>query len=164
MSAPSVPRPPKLLDQLRSALRVRHLSRSTEKAYVQWVRRFILFHNKRHPVEMGKREVEEFLTHLAVQREVSASTQNQALSALLFLYREVLQREFGWLTDVVRCQTCSAYTGRVYACRIDGDSRAVERAPLAVRGPAVWQWHARHGSAANAGEGLGLRAVAGASA
>jgi hypothetical protein len=81
---------PKLLDRVRNALRVRHLARSTEKAYVYWCRRYILYHNKRHPLDMGKQEVEAFLTHLAVDRHVSASTQNQAFSALLFLYREAL--------------------------------------------------------------------------
>lgn len=95
---------PKLLDRLRHALRVRHLARSTEKAYVYWSRRYILYHNKRHPLEMGKQEVEAFLTHLAVDQHVSASTQNQAFSALLFLYREVLERDFGWLDDVVRAK------------------------------------------------------------
>lgn len=95
---------PKLLDRVRHALRVRHLALGTEKAYVQWTRRFILYHNKRHPLDMGKQEVEAFLTHLAVDRHVSASTQNQAFSALLFLYREVLERDFGWLDDVVRAK------------------------------------------------------------
>jgi hypothetical protein len=77
---------------------------STERLYVNWIRRFILFHNKRHPLEMGKTEVSAFLTHLAVDGNVSSSTQNQALCALLFLYREVLEQEFGWLDDVVRAK------------------------------------------------------------
>jgi integrase len=77
---------------------------STEKVYVNWIRRFILFHGVRHPGEMGKKEVEAFLTHLAVEGNVAESTQNQALSALLFLYREVLESEFGWLEDVVRAK------------------------------------------------------------
>ena len=84
---------PRLLDRVRLAVRVRHLAFGTEEAYVQWTRRFILYHNKRHPLDMGKQEVEAFLTHLAVDRHVSASTQNQAFSALLFLYREVLDWE-----------------------------------------------------------------------
>ena len=95
---------PKLLDRVRHAVRVRHMARSTEKAYVYWCRRYILYHNKRHPLDMGKQEVELFLTHLAVDQHVSASTQNQAFSALLFLYRDVLEREFGWLDDVVRAK------------------------------------------------------------
>jgi site-specific recombinase XerD len=82
------PTPPKLLDQLRMRLRLKHYSIRTEQQYVQWARRFILFHNKRHLAEMGAAEVEVFLTHLAVTDNVAASTQNQALSALLFLYRE----------------------------------------------------------------------------
>lgn len=81
----------KLLDQVRDALRAKHYSYRTEKTYVDWITRFILFHHKRHPREMGMPEINTFLTHLAVQRKVAASTQNQALSALLFLYREVLQ-------------------------------------------------------------------------
>jgi site-specific recombinase XerD len=79
---------PRLLDRVRDEIRVRHMARSTEKVYVSWIRRFILFHGKRHPGEMGKDEVSAFLTHLAVVGNVSASTQNQALSALLFLYRD----------------------------------------------------------------------------
>jgi len=92
----------RLLDQVRDAMRVRHRALSTEKAYVYWIRKFILFHDKRHPREMGKEEVETFLTHLAVEAKVSASTQNQALASLLFLYREVLEQDFGWLKNVIR--------------------------------------------------------------
>lgn len=84
---------PKLLDQVRHVARVRHMALSTEKSYVAWIRRFILFHNKRHPLEMDKQEVSAFLTHLAVEGNVSSSTQNQALSALLFLYRNVLEKD-----------------------------------------------------------------------
>ncbi|MDT7949371.1 MAG: integron integrase [Thermoflexus sp.] len=83
----------KLLDQLREELRLKHYSYRTEQAYVDWVRRFILFHNKRHPAEMGAPEIRAFLAHLAQERNVSAPTPNQALSALLFLYREVLHKE-----------------------------------------------------------------------
>ena len=83
-----------LLDELKGALRVRHYSRRTEEAYVAWVKRFICFSGKRHPREMGEAEVQTFLAHLATQRRVTASTQNQALSALLFLYREVLKLNF----------------------------------------------------------------------
>lgn len=98
------PPPPKLLDQLRASLRLRHYSLRTEQQYLQWVRRFILFHGKRHPKTMGATEVEAFLTHLAVEGEVAASTQNQALSALLFLYREVLQQNLPWMSQVVRAK------------------------------------------------------------
>ncbi len=86
----SEPPPRKLLDRVRDQVRVKHYSYRTEETYVQWIRRFILFHNKRHPNEMDGDEVNAFLTHLAVHENVAASTQNQALSAILFLYREVL--------------------------------------------------------------------------
>jgi integron integrase len=93
---------PRLLDQVREALRLRHYSRRTERAYVGWIRRYILFHGKRHPRDMGSTEVTRFLSALAVDRQVSASTQNQALAALLFLYGEVLESRLPWLDDVVR--------------------------------------------------------------
>jgi integron integrase len=89
---------------VRAALRARHGSRRTEKAYVGWTRRYILFHGKRHPAEMGATEITQFLSALAVERHVAASTQNQALSALLFLYRHVLEQELPWLEDVVRAR------------------------------------------------------------
>ena len=88
-------RPKKFLDQVRDALRLKHYSIRTEQAYVGWVKRYIYFHGVRHPSEMGAPEVEAFLTYLAVKENVAASTQNQALSALLFLYREVLQQDLG---------------------------------------------------------------------
>jgi integron integrase len=96
--------PPKLLDQVRARIRVKHYSIRTETSYVHWVRRFILFHGKRHPREMGAPEVEAFLTDLAVNGKVSSSTQNQALSALLFLYREVLEIDLPWLDNVTRAK------------------------------------------------------------
>ncbi len=86
-------RPTKLLDQVREIIRLKHYSHCTEEAYVDWIRRYILFHQKRHPKEMGTAEIQAFLTHLAVERHVAASTQNQAFSALIFLYREVLHQE-----------------------------------------------------------------------
>ena len=95
---------PRLLDQVRSVIRVRHYSRRTEEVYIHWIRRFILFHEKRHPLEMGKSEVEAYLSWLAVTCNVAASTQNQALSAILFLYRDVLQVEIGWLEGVTRAK------------------------------------------------------------
>jgi integron integrase len=97
-------RKPKLLDQVRDAIRMRHYSLRTEEAYVRWVKRFILFHGKRHPLAMGGQEVSQFLSSLAVQGKVSASTQHQALNAIIFLYREVLGRDFGWLQEVVRAK------------------------------------------------------------
>ncbi len=98
------PHPPRLLDQLRDRIRLKHYSRRTEQAYVQWVKRYIYFHGKRHPAEMGKAEVEAFLTSLAVERNVAASTQSQALSALLFLYKEVLGTDLPWLDEVTRAK------------------------------------------------------------
>jgi len=95
---------PKLLDQVRDAIRTRHMSYRTEEAYVHWIKRYILFHHKRHPAEMGAAEVSAFLSSLATASHVSASTQNQALAALLFLYREVLAQDFGWLHDLVRAK------------------------------------------------------------
>jgi integron integrase len=97
---PAVP-PPRLLDRLREAIRVRHYSIRTEDAYVDWARRYILFHGKRHPAEMGRPEVTEFLTYLACERSVAASTQSQARSALLFLYKEVLGVALPWLDELV---------------------------------------------------------------
>jgi integron integrase len=96
--------PPKLMEQLRVCLRVRHYSFRTEEAYVDWVRRFILFHGKRHPRVMGAVEIQAFLNHLAVERQISPSTQNQAKAALLFLYRELLQVELPWLSEVVQAK------------------------------------------------------------
>jgi hypothetical protein len=93
---------PKLLDRMRATLRVRHYSIRTEDAYVHWAKRYILFHGKRHPSAMGPEEINQFLTHLAVERQVSGSTQSQALSAILFLYREVLGEEVPWIEDLVR--------------------------------------------------------------
>jgi integron integrase len=93
---------PKLLDRVHETMRSRHYSRRTEEAYVMWIKRFIFFHNKRHPASMGGEEVNAFLTWLATEQNVSASTQNQALGALLFLYRYVLEDPLPWLKDVIR--------------------------------------------------------------
>jgi integron integrase len=96
----AAPQQPRLIDRMRGRIRLKHYSIRTEDAYVDWVRRYIVFHGRRHPAEMGAGEVEAFLTHLAVQGNVAASTQNQAKSALLFLYREVLGLELPWLDGV----------------------------------------------------------------
>ncbi len=93
-----------MLDRLRAALRARHYSLRTEEAYVHWARRYILFHNKRHPQEMGGKEINQFLTHLAVAGQVAASTQNQAMAAVLFLYEKVLEREVGQLGPIIRAR------------------------------------------------------------
>jgi len=95
---------PRLLTRVREAIRTRHLSPRTEEAYVFWIRRYVLFHGKRHPAELGGAEVTRFLSHLAVAARVSASTQNQALSALLFLYRRVLHIDLPWLEGLVRAK------------------------------------------------------------
>lgn len=95
----------RLLDRVRDAIRIRHYSLATEKAYVSWIRRLILFHGKRHPAEMKKPDVEAFLSYLAVRRNVSPSTQNQALQAILFLFRHVLDAELPWLDEVVRAKS-----------------------------------------------------------
>jgi len=94
----------KLLDQVREVARLRHLSLSTERTYVDWIKRYILFHGKRHPSEMGEAEIRAFLSHLAVSQQVAASTQNQAFSALLFLYRNVMRREPPQLDGVERAR------------------------------------------------------------
>ncbi len=94
--------PPKLLDQVRDRIRRLGYAKRTEISYVQWIKRYIHFHGKRHPKEMGKAEVEAFLTYLAVERYVAATTQNLALSAILFLYREILASPLPWLEDVAR--------------------------------------------------------------
>jgi len=103
-TSPAEPAKPRLLDRVRTALRSRHYSRRTEEAYVAWIRRYILFHGKRHPMEMGAPEITRFLSFLAVDGKVAASTQNQALSALLFLYREVLELDVPWLDGLVRAK------------------------------------------------------------
>ncbi len=96
-----VSKKPMLLEAVRQRIRLKHYSHRTEKSYFHWIRRFVLFHNRRHPRELGKPEIEAFLTHLAVDRKVSASIQNQAFNALLFLYREVLELTMPQL-DVVQ--------------------------------------------------------------
>jgi integron integrase len=103
ISSSTAPKP-RLLDQVRQAIRTRHYSYMTEKAYVGWIKRFIFFHNKRHPAEMGEAEIALFLTSLATDSHVSASTQNQALNALLFLYHEVLAKDIGYISGVVRAK------------------------------------------------------------
>jgi len=94
-------RPPKLLDQLHERIRIKHYSYKTEQSYVQWVKRYILFHNKRHPKDMGEKEIAQFLSHLAMKENVSASTQNQALCATVFLYKHVLKKELGEFSNIV---------------------------------------------------------------
>ncbi len=94
----------KLMEEVQNTLRLHHYSYRTEETYIQWIRRFILFHGKRHPRETGAAEIQEFLSDLAVRGRVSASTQNQALSAILFLYQKVLQIDLSWMDDIVRAK------------------------------------------------------------
>ena len=100
--SPTQGKPKKLLEEVRDLMRLRHYSIRTERCYCDWITRFIRYHGKRHPREMAEAEVIAFLTHLAREGNVAASTQNQALSALLFLYKEVLKEEIGWLEGVER--------------------------------------------------------------
>src|SRR5690242_796537 len=95
---------PRLLDRVRAEIRTRHLSGRTEETYIFWIRRYVVFHGKQHPATLGPEAMTCFLSHLAIERRVSASTQNQALSALLFLYRRVLGVELPWLDGVVRAK------------------------------------------------------------
>jgi site-specific recombinase XerD len=92
------------LDQVRAVICARHYSLRTEETYLRWIKRFILFHGKRHPREIGGQEVQQFLSYLAVEGRVAASTQNQALSAILFLYQQVLKQDIGWLDGIVRAK------------------------------------------------------------
>jgi integron integrase len=122
-AGPQAPSPgqPRLLDRVRFAIRARHYSLRTEEAYVAWIRRFILFHGKRHPLEMGEPQINAFVTSLAVDGPVSASTQTQALSALLFLYRHVLAKELPDLHTVIRAKS----TGRLPTVLTRAEVRAV---------------------------------------
>src|SRR5256885_4535036 len=95
---------PTLLEEVRRVARTRHLSIRTEQAYGQWIRRYILFHHKRHPHDMDEVEIREFISHLAVERDITASTQTVALSALLFLYRDVLKQELPYVSQIERAR------------------------------------------------------------
>lgn len=101
---PLAPRPPRLLDQVHDAIRRLHYSRRTEEAYAHWIKRFIIWSGRRHPATLGEPELSAFLSHLAVERNVAAATQNQALAALLFLYKQVLGRDLAWLDGMVRAK------------------------------------------------------------
>jgi integrase len=100
----AIPTPPRLLERVRDAIRRRHYSYRTEQTYLHWIKRYIWFHDKRHPSELGAAEVSAFLTHLARERDVAAATQNQALSALLFLYGEVLEIKLPWMDGIERAK------------------------------------------------------------
>jgi integron integrase len=130
--APSAPstRPPKLLDRVRWHLRVKRYSIRTEQAYLDWIRRFIVFHQKRHPAEMGEEEIATFLSHLAIEGRVAASTQNQAFSALLFLYQRVLDRKLQFISGVERVRrppklpvVFTRHEARRVIAQLEGDYR-----------------------------------------
>ena len=113
----------KLLDQVREIIRMKHYSPRTEKAYVGWIRRDILYHNKRHPSEMGAREIEIYLSHLATERRVAASTQNPAFNAILFLYKSVLGIELDEKINAVRAKVQIA--GQEKKCPVESGSKGV---------------------------------------
>jgi integron integrase len=127
-------RPVKLLDWVRAAIRVRHYNRWTEEAYVAWIKRFIFFHGVRHPAEMAAAEVNQFLTDLAVRGQVSASTQNQAFSALLFLYQEVLQVDPGRLTGIVRADRPKRLPVMLTRAEVQAVLEALDGVPYLVAG------------------------------
>jgi site-specific recombinase XerD len=128
----------KLLDRARATIRMRHYSRRTEQAYSAWIRRFIVFHGKRHPRDLGEREVTAFVSHLA-ERGVSASTQNQALSAILFLFEVVLGERLGWMNEIVRAQRpvkdINFDRGELTIRDGKGGKGRVTMLPAAVKGP-----------------------------
>jgi site-specific recombinase XerD len=151
-----IPQPPKLLDRLRHACRGRHYSIRTEDAYYDWVERFIRFHGIRHPEAMAEPEVNAFLTHLAVERNVAASTQNQAMCAILFLYEHVLQRPLNQL-QIVRAnrpKRLPVVLTREEVRRLlaEDDGGEPTGGPDALR-----EWAAHPGGLATAGEGRGLQ-------
>lgn len=144
-SAGPVEGKPRLLVRYREALRVRHYSRRTEQTYVTWVKRFIFYHKLRHPDQMGEADINAFLTNLAVKEKVSASTQNQALSAILFLYRHVIGREVGDLGDVIRARRPKHVPGvmtreevKSVLARLTGDRWLIDRVtmlPVSLKTP-----------------------------
>ncbi len=152
---------PRLLPRVRGALRARHYSIRTEETYVGWIKRFILFHNKRHPAAMGADEVNAFLSSLAIDRHVSAATQNQALSAILFLYRVVLEDPLPWIGDIIRARRSE----HVPVVLTPWEARVVIDEPggcLAARGAvAIRGWTATAGVFALACEGCRLRQARG---
>jgi integron integrase len=136
--------------QVGAALRVRHYSRRTEEAYVWWIRRFIVYHGRRHPAELGSAVVSSFLAHLAVERRVSASTQNQALPALLFLYGEVLRQPVAWMGELVRAKTST----RLPVVLTRGETRSILDG---MSGPAALVCRLLYGSGLRLLEALRLR-------
>ena len=141
---------PRLMDEFRRVMRLHHYSLRTEQAYADWIKRFIWFHDKRHPAEMGEQEVSAFLSHLAVERKVSASTQNPALAAILFLYSRVLGLDLPWLGSVTRARQPARLPFVI--------SRAdVQRVLAAMRGTHQLVARLLYGSGMRVLEGLRLR-------
>ena len=155
-ASPARDKAPKLLDQVRDRMRRLHMSIRSEEAYVGWIRRFILANDKRHPRDLGAADIERFLTALAVRGRVSASTQNQALSALLFLYKQVLGVELPWLDGMERAkrpQRVPTVLTRAETSALLGELRGCA---LADGQPAVRHGHALDGVRAPAGQGRGF--------
>ena len=148
-------RPPGLLAVARERMRTRHLALRTEQAYLQWMRRYIAFHDRRHPRRLGAPEVEQFLTHLAVRRKVSAATQNQALQALLFLYRQVLEIELPWLNNVTRAGSAKRLPVVLTREEVRALLAQLQGAPVADRQPPLRWRPASHGGLAPSGQGPG---------
>ena len=135
---------PKLLDQVRNLIRVKHYSIRTEEAYLKWIKRYILFHHKKHPRDMGEKEISRYLTHLAVNRNVAAATQNQAFNAIIFLYRQVLNIEIGDLWPPRARQTPAASSGSPYPRRSKHGTKEFARNPFPDCGFIIRQRAAAH--------------------
>ena len=160
MSEDGSPKPPRLLEQVRDAVRRKHYSYRTEQTYLHWIKRYIWFHDRRHPAEMGAAEVTAFLTHLAREREVAAATQNQALSALLFLYGAVLQVKLPWMDGIRARQATGARPSRADSGGGAGVAGEAGRHQVADGGAALRLGVAIAGVPEAAREGRGLRVSA----
>ena len=150
---------PRLLDLVRDKLRVKHYSIRTEQAYVDWIKRYIFFHDKRHPQAMSAQDVEAFLTHLAVAGKVAASTQNQAKSALLFLYREVLEMQLPWLDKVTQAKVPKRLPVVLTVSEVQAVLSHLTGTACVDCFFIVWHRDAFDGGDALAGEGCGIRAA-----
>jgi len=150
---------PKLLSRVKNCIRDKHYSLRTEEAYVYWIRWYIRFHGLRHPLEMGAAEVKAFLSYLTNERSVSVSTHKQALCALLFLYKQVLETDFPWLDDIYRPNRPPSTSYCVD--RVGGDGRlgGNEGASCVDDKAALWHWHAIDGVHFVAGQGCRFRAT-----
>jgi hypothetical protein len=153
----SSPATPRLLDQVREVIRIKHYSIRTEQAYVQWIRRYIIYHGRRHPKELGAPELSAFLSALAVKGRVSASTQNQALNAILFLYREVLRTYAPLARGRPARQETAAPSRRLDAGRSEARTRPPGWYRVVDGGGHLWRRLATSGMPAPAGEGPGVQ-------